>query len=118
MQSLQHLNLYLEFGLLPPPHLCDSSLSLTDEDRALEDAQKITDAQNSLIAGTLISVKDNFFVQHTRTSAASRVLETLIAPYDATVVKSLKEKSAIIFGKVRRRPPNSSCSSPPADEHG
>lgn len=39
-------------------------------------------------------------VKNTRTSAGSRVLDNLIAPYDATVVSSLKDNGAIIFGKV------------------
>ena len=55
---------------------------------------------NSLIDGILISIKDNFLVKDIRTTAGSRVLENLISPYDATVVSSLKQQGAIIFGKV------------------
>jgi Asp-tRNA(Asn)/Glu-tRNA(Gln) amidotransferase A subunit family amidase len=86
------LSLFYYFYSFPP----------LDESTALEEAQKISKDQprSSLVSGTLISVKDNFFVKKTRTSAASKALENLIAPYDATVVKSLRDKSAIIFGKV------------------
>ena len=50
--------------------------------------------------GMPISIKDNMCIQDSKTTCASKMLENFIAPYDATVIKKLKEQDAIFIGKV------------------
>ncbi|MDH4330602.1 MAG: Asp-tRNA(Asn)/Glu-tRNA(Gln) amidotransferase subunit GatA [Candidatus Moranbacteria bacterium] len=79
-------------------------LTLTKEE-ALEQAQfvdeKIKKGEKiDLIAGIPMALKDNMCMDGVRTTASSKILDNYIAPYDATVVRILKEKGAVILGKT------------------
>lgn len=52
------------------------------------------------LTGIPLAIKDNILIDGARTTAASRILENYIAPYDATAVKRLKEQSAVFLGKT------------------
>jgi aspartyl-tRNA(Asn)/glutamyl-tRNA(Gln) amidotransferase subunit A len=52
------------------------------------------------IAGVPVALKDNLCVRGMRTTASSRILDTFIPPYDATVVRKLEAAGAVIVGKT------------------
>jgi len=52
------------------------------------------------LAGVPVALKDNLCVRGMRTTASSKILDTFIPPYDATVVRRLEDAGAVIVGKT------------------
>src|SRR5688500_14959785 len=74
-------------------------------DRALAraaDVDRMRAGRASLgpLAGVPVALKDNLCVRGMRTTASSRILDTFIPPYDATVVRKLEAAGAVIVGKT------------------
>jgi len=78
-------------------------LSITEE-LALSQAEsadkKINSGNFGELAGIPCAIKDAILVEGQKCTAASKILENYIAPYDATVIKKLKEQEAVILGKT------------------
>jgi len=54
----------------------------------------------SALTGIPVAIKDNMMVKDEKNTCASKILENYIAPYDATVIKKIKELGAVILGKT------------------
>ncbi len=54
------------------------------------------------LAGVPWGIKDMFCTKGLRTTAASKILENFVPPYDATAVALLKKNGAVILGKLNQ----------------
>jgi aspartyl-tRNA(Asn)/glutamyl-tRNA(Gln) amidotransferase subunit A len=52
------------------------------------------------LAGVPLGIKDNILMEGIRTTAGSKILDSYIGSYDATVVKKIKDTHAVILGKT------------------
>jgi aspartyl-tRNA(Asn)/glutamyl-tRNA(Gln) amidotransferase subunit A len=71
--------------------------ALIDAKRADEQIAKGSDLP---LLGIPLTIKDNFSTQGVRTTASSKILDTYIPPYDATVVTKLKDAGMVLLGKT------------------
>ncbi|MGB3922149.1 MAG: Asp-tRNA(Asn)/Glu-tRNA(Gln) amidotransferase subunit GatA [Minisyncoccia bacterium] len=80
----------------------DAFLEVFDEapDAAREADKNLKKGKDSPLLGVPIALKDNILVSGKRATAASKILEGFISPYDATVVKRLKDAGAVIVGRT------------------
>jgi len=52
------------------------------------------------LGGLPVAIKDVLCTQGIKTTCASKILQNFVPPYDATVVRKLKEADAVILGKT------------------
>jgi aspartyl-tRNA(Asn)/glutamyl-tRNA(Gln) amidotransferase subunit A len=53
-----------------------------------------------IFSGVPVAVKDNICIEGRETTCASKILKGHIPPYDATVIKKLKERGALVLGQL------------------
>ncbi|MEX1063946.1 MAG: Asp-tRNA(Asn)/Glu-tRNA(Gln) amidotransferase subunit GatA [Candidatus Paceibacterota bacterium] len=64
-----------------------------------EDYKKVVDT-GDILEDIPAAIKDNMLIAGSKCTAASKILENYIAPYDATVVSKLKKSGAVFMGKT------------------
>ena len=78
-------------------------LTVCEED-AMAAAKKADEERAKGKKGDLLGIpyiaKDNIMTRGIKTTAASKILENYIAPFDAAIIKKLKEKGAVLLGKA------------------
>lgn len=74
-----------------------ADLALAQADTA---DKMIAEGRSTPLTGIPLALKDLICTQGIRTTCASRILENFIPPYDATVVRKLKDAGAVLIGKV------------------
>ncbi|GAB4565689.1 MAG: Asp-tRNA(Asn)/Glu-tRNA(Gln) amidotransferase subunit GatA [Anaerolineae bacterium] len=73
-------------------------------DEALEQArdadQRLASGEESPLLGIPLAIKDVLCTEGVPTTCGSRILENFVPPYDATVVRRLREAGAVFLGKT------------------
>ena len=79
-------------------------LTVTEE-QALKQAKDADEfisspGENPFLCGIPYAAKDLFCTRGIRTTAASKILDNYIPPYDSTVIGKLKQQKAVLLGKT------------------
>ncbi len=68
--------------------------------RSDEAQERIKKGEGGALTGIPIALKDNIITRGIRTTCASRILETYVPPYSATVAQRLDDAGAVLVGKT------------------
>jgi aspartyl-tRNA(Asn)/glutamyl-tRNA(Gln) amidotransferase subunit A len=64
------------------------------------EGRRLENAPAGALSGTSVAIKDNLVTTDHPTTCASRILEGYISPYEATVVRRLREAGAMVAAKA------------------
>ncbi|MFH1947468.1 MAG: Asp-tRNA(Asn)/Glu-tRNA(Gln) amidotransferase subunit GatA [Candidatus Magasanikbacteria bacterium] len=74
------------------------------EKEALEEAKKadklIADGRQQILTGIPFAVKDAINTLDRRSTGGGKILDNYISPYEATVIKKIREQGAVLIGKT------------------
>lgn len=103
ISSVEMTKYFLERTKAQNPEL-NAFITVTEE-QALKDAQEADDymgtaGDNPLLCGIPYAAKDIYLTRGVRTTAASKILDNYIPPYDSTVIEKLKHQKAVLLGKT------------------
>jgi aspartyl-tRNA(Asn)/glutamyl-tRNA(Gln) amidotransferase subunit A len=62
--------------------------------------KKIAEGKIGPLTGVPLALKDNILIDGRKVTSASKILEGFVAPYDATVVKKLKDEGVLFLGRA------------------
>lgn len=100
MNTQQKLKTYLEI-IKKENKKINAFLELRDEKELIEEAKRIdSKSKKGKLAGKIIGIKANICVKGLHASCASKTLENYKAPYDAAVVKKIKDEDGLIIGML------------------
>ena len=98
MKTLSNLKQKLEL-IKKDNKKINAILELRDEKELIAEAKEIdSKSKKGKLAGKIIAVKANINVVGLNASCASKTLENYKAPYDATVIKKIKQEDGLIIG--------------------
>jgi Asp-tRNA(Asn)/Glu-tRNA(Gln) amidotransferase A subunit family amidase len=69
-------------------------------EQAEELDKKIEGGEIGPLFGVPLAIKDNILIDGKKATSASKILEGFVAPYDATVIKKLKQAGALFLGRA------------------
>lgn len=68
--------------------------------QATEADKRIARGESAPLLGIPLALKDNILLKGKKVTAASKILENYVAPYDATATSKLKEAGAVFLGRA------------------
>ncbi len=81
-------------------HACLTVCATEAREAARAADKRLKQGEKGPLLGIPYLCKDILMTKGIRTTAASKILENYVAPYDATVVRKLKEAGAVMLGKT------------------
>lgn len=75
-------------------------ITVTGEQAKIQSGQADKDKKAGILAGLPYAAKDLFNTKGIRTTAASKILDNYISPYNSTVIEKLNDQDAVLLGKT------------------